>query len=182
MKQQNNLYNLFYFYMQKKKSFFQRLTGSMRMDDEETLEENDKSTLSGHHNLRSKLPSSAKEEGKEGVWNEEEEEGELTIDVYQTAHEIVVQSMIAGVQPDNLSITITRDMITIKGKREVARGIHEDNYFIKELYWGSFSRTISLPQEVEAEEAEAVEKHGLLTIKIPKINRDKQTILKVKSS
>jgi HSP20 family protein len=73
-------------------------------------------------------------------------------------------------------------MITIKGKREVARGIHEDNYFIRELYWGSFSRTISLPQEVEAEEAEAVEKHGLLTIKIPKINRDKQTILKVKSS
>jgi HSP20 family protein len=167
--------------MQKKKSFFQRLTGSMRMDDEGVLEEEETGAQS-RNGLKSRLPSSSKDDAKENVWSEEEEEGELTIDVYQTAHEIVVQSMIAGVQPDNLSITITRDMITIKGKREVARGIHEDNYFIRELYWGSFSRTISLPQEVEAEEAEAVEKHGLLTIKIPKINRDKQTILKVKSS
>jgi HSP20 family protein len=168
--------------MQKKKSFFQRLTGSMRMDDEEVLEEEESNPAQSRNGLKSRLPSSSKDDAKENVWSEEEEEGELTIDVYQTAHEIVVQSMIAGVQPDNLSITITRDMITIKGKREVARGIHEDNYFIRELYWGSFSRTISLPQEVEAEEAEAVEKHGLLTIKIPKINRDKQTILKVKSS
>ena len=169
--------------MQKKKSFFQRLTGSMRMDDEEeTLEESEETLNPTRNGLRSRLPASSKDDTKENVWSEEEEEGELTIDVYQTAHEIVVQSMIAGVQPDNLSITITRDMITIKGKREVARGIHEDNYFIRELYWGSFSRTISLPQEVEAEDAEAVEKHGLLTIKIPKINRDKQTVLKVKSS
>lgn len=165
--------------MNKKRSFFERLTGSIRMDDDEEVVTETKKTL--HSGLKSKLPMD-NDEGKETAWAEEEEEGELTIDVYQTTHEIVVQSMIAGVQPDNLSITITRDMITIKGKREVARGVHEDNYFIRELYWGSFSRTISLPQEVEAEEAEAVEKHGLLTIKLPKINRDKQTVLKVKST
>ncbi|MDQ5971391.1 MAG: hypothetical protein QG566_337 [Patescibacteria group bacterium] len=170
--------------MLKKKSFFERLTGSMRMDDEEVSDDQKKPVNSMHSGLKSKIPLSSKDDSKEGSdWlAEEEEEGELTVDVYQTAHEIVVQSMIAGVQPEHLSITITRDLITIKGKREVARGINEDNYFIKELYWGSFSRTISLPNEVEAEDAEAVEKHGLLTIKLPKINKDKQTVLKVKSS
>ncbi|MCC6323835.1 Hsp20/alpha crystallin family protein, partial [Candidatus Nomurabacteria bacterium] len=160
--------------MLKKKSFFERLTGGMRMDEDDIIDEPKKTSNSMHSGLKSKIPlSSSKDEDKQGGdWlAEEEEEGELTVDVYQTAHEIVVQSMIAGVQPEHLSITITRDLITIKGKREVARGINEDNYFIKELYWGSFSRTISLPNEVEAEDAEAVEKHGLLTIKLPKINK-----------
>jgi HSP20 family protein len=89
--------------------------------------------------------------------------------------------MIAGVQPDNLSITITRDMITIRGKREENRSINDENYFVQELYWGAFSRTISLPEEVDPEEAEAIEKHGLLIIKLPKINKDKKTVLKIKS-
>ncbi len=165
--------------MLKKKSFFERLTGSLRMadDSEETHEESKKashiSMIGGHgHASASKdvafLP-------------EEEEEGQLTVDLYQTANEIVVQSMVAGVQPEHLSITITRDMITIKGKREEPRGVSEEDYFVKELYWGSFSRVISLPQEVEAEDAEAKEKHGLLIIKLPKMNKDKQTVLKVKS-
>lgn len=163
----------------KKKSFFERLTGSIRMDeDEEVFDDEPKKSIHLQKNGKSKLTT----EDEDADWLEEEEDGELTVDVYQTAHDIVVQSMIAGVQPDNLSITITRDLITIKGKREVARGVNEDNYFIKELYWGSFSRTISLPEEVEIDEAEAIEKHGLLTIKLPKINKDKQTVLKVKSS
>ena len=166
--------------MLKKKSFFERLAGSIRMkDDEENLfeEDNSSDSIRGKASLR-------KGESDDSEWNtvEEEQEGELTIDVYQTAHDIVVQSMIAGVSPDNLSITITRDLITIKGKREKPRGVNEDDYFIRELYWGSFSRTISLPQEVEADEAEAMEKHGLLIIKMPKIDRGKQTVLKVKSS
>ena len=114
-------------------------------------------------------------------FKDEEEEGQLTVDVYQSPSEIVVQAMIAGVQPDNLSIIITRDSVIIKGKREETRGIDEENYFVRELYCGSFSRTISLPCEVETEEAEAIEKHGLLIIKIPKIDKAKKTNLKVKS-
>jgi HSP20 family protein len=89
--------------------------------------------------------------------------------------------MVAGVQPDNLSITITRDMITIKGKREENQSIDKENYFVQELYWGSFSRTISLPEEVDPEEAEAVERHGLLIIKLPKLDKNRETKLKIKS-
>lgn len=112
---------------------------------------------------------------------QEEEEGQLTVDVYQTPGDIVVQTMVAGVRPEDLQINITRDMITIKGKREEARNINEENYFTKELYWGTFSRTVLLPQEVEPEEAEATERHGLLTIKMPKIDKDRKSVLKVKS-
>lgn len=119
-------------------------------------------------------------DGKDKKW-EEEEEAQLTVDLYQTATDIIIQTMIAGVQPDNLSITITRDMITIRGKREENRSINDENYFVQELYWGAFSRTISLPEEVDPEEAEAIEKHGLLIIKLPKINKDKKTVLKIKS-
>ena len=67
------------------------------------------------------------------------------------------------------------------GKRIEAKSLKDDDYFSKELYWGSFSRTISLPQEVQPDEAEAIEKHGLLTIRMPKVDRHKRSQLKVKA-
>jgi HSP20 family protein len=164
--------------MSKKKSFLERLTGSIRLkeddelNEEETKEPTKKITLSG------KDLEKLKDNDKEEKW---EEEAQLTVDLYQTSSEIVVQTMIAGVLPDNLSITITRDMITIRGKREENRSISSENYFVQELYWGSFSRTISLPEEVDPEEAEAIEKHGLLIIKLPKVDKNRETKLKVKS-
>lgn len=112
---------------------------------------------------------------------EENEEAELAVDLYQTPTDIVIQTMVAGVKPDELDLSVARDMVTISGKREEAKNIDEENYFTKELYWGKFSRTISLPQEVEPEEVEATERHGLLTIKIQKVDREKRNTVKVKS-
>jgi HSP20 family protein len=89
--------------------------------------------------------------------------------------------MAAGCRPEDLTITITRDMITIKGRREENKTINDDDYFVRELYWGAFSRTILLPQEVEPDSAEAIERHGLLIIRIPKIDKSRKTTLKVKS-
>ena len=153
----------------KKRGFFERLTGSVRADEENVEEET------------RRLP--VKKTGKDiSNWIEEEDEdAELTVDVYQTPTDIIVQTMVAGVRPEDLELTIARDLITIKGKREESRTIDEENYFTKELYWGTFSRTISLPQEIDPEEAEATEKHGLLTIKLPKIDKDRKTSVKVKS-
>jgi len=160
--------------MLKKKSFLQRLTGGMRFEEEK--EEENKISMLGKTSVNGKDGNGK----KDSKW-EEEEEAQLTVDLYQTATDIIVQTMIAGVMPDNLDITITRDMITIRGKREENRAINNENYFVQELYWGAFSRTISLPEEVDPEEAEAVEKHGLLIIKLPKINKEKKTTLKIKS-
>lgn len=149
----------------RKRSFFERLTGSIRASDDYEEEK------------------AVKEDKKNGgAWMAEEaEEAELAVDVYQTSSEIVIQTMVAGVKPDDLDLTIARNMITIKGKREDTRSIDEEDYFTKELYWGSFSRTIMLPQEVEPEEAEAIERHGLLTVKLQKIDKEKKTNIKVKS-
>lgn len=146
-----------------KKSFFERLTGTTRVDDEA-------------------LGNGDMEESRGGILDESETDGELTVDVYQTPTEIVIKTMVAGVHPEDLDVNITRDMVTIKGKREDVEEVHNHDFFHKELYWGSFSRTIMLPEEIEVEEAEAVEKHGLLTIRLPKIDKSRQNKLKVKSA
>lgn len=124
---------------------------------------------------------SSKLEDPAGWMEESNEEGELTVDVHQTPAEIIVQTFVAGVRLEDLNISIMRDMITIKGKREGNKNISDEDYFVRELYWGAFSRTILLPQEIEPSEAEATEKHGLLIIKLPKIDKAKKTTLRVKS-
>jgi len=155
--------------MKEKKTFFERLTGGVDTD-ESTMDTED-------------VPSEESLISREGNWMDEgSEEGELAIDVHQTPDEIIIKAMIAGVKPDDLDVSITRDMVTIKGSRREEKTIDEDDYFYKELYWGSFSRTILLPQEVEPDEAKATEKNGLLTLQLPKIDRKKSTKVKIKSS
>ncbi len=164
--------------MEKKRSFWDRLTGNVRVEEE--YEEPKKISM-GTHRGSAKERRQEKEKQENNWIEEENEEAELAIDVYQTPTEIIVQTMVAGVKPEDLELSIARDMITIKGKREESRTIDEDNYFSKELYWGRFSRTLTLPQEVEPEEVEATEKHGLLTIKLQKVDKDKTNNIKVKS-
>ena len=166
--------------MIKKRSFLERLTGSIRMDDEEEESTAPREESSKKITLNGKDIEELGNNEKDSNW-EEEQEAELTIDLYQTQGEIIIQTMIAGVHPDNLSINITRDSITIRGKREENQSINKENYVAQELYWGTFSRTMSLPEEVNPEEAEAIEKHGLLIIRLPKIDKNKETKLKVKS-
>ena len=150
-----------------KRSFFEKLTGAVRVDDSLGAESEKELTISG---------------GKNGDWTESEPgDGELTVDVYQTPSDIVIKTMVAGVRPEDLDISITRDMVTIKGKRESDRVVRDEDYFHRELYWGGFSRTIMLPSEIEIEEAEAVEKHGLLIMRLPKIDKTRQAKIRVKN-
>ena len=102
-----------------------------------------------------------------------ETEGELAVDVYQTDSDIVVQSTIAGVKPEDLDISVENDMLTIRGKRTSETKEEGKNYFYQECYWGAFSRQIILPEEVDPNRIEASMKNGILTIKLPKINRAK---------
>jgi|SRR3989344_7421133 len=153
----------------KRRSFFDRLTGGIHLEDDDIVKEEFDSKNSNDLSVE-----------KQSV-NWEDEEAQLTVDLYQTPTEIIIQTMVAGVQPENFKINITRNMITLKGKRHEQKTINEEDYFARELYWGSFSRSISLPAEVEPENAEATEKHGLVTIRIPKIDKSKQANLRVKS-
>lgn len=117
---------------------------------------------------------------KEGFMEEDPEEGQLTVDVYETPSDIIIKTMVAGVKPEDLDISITREMVTIHGKREEDRNVASEDYFHRELYWGSFSRTVVLPKEIDIDEAEAIEKFGLLILKLPKLDKNKETRLKVK--
>ena len=100
-------------------------------------------------------------------------EGQLAIDVYQTEGDLVVQSAIAGVRPENLDIVLEKDILSIKGLREKPFN-EEGDYFSQECYWGPFSREIILPAEVNPNQAKAQMKEGVLTIRIPKILREKK--------
>lgn len=152
------------------KSFFEKLTGTVDID------ELDKSSDGG----KSHDEDNDYEENEEKNWMEEEE-GELTIDMYQDNDNVIIKTMVAGVKPEDLDVDISRDMVTIRGKREESHEVENQDYFSRELYWGSFSRTITLPTEINIDEAQAEEKHGLLTLVLPKTDKGKKAKLKVKS-
>jgi len=115
-------------------------------------------------------------------WPEEdlEEEGQLSIDVFQTPRSIVVKSTIAGVSPEDIDISINNDMLTIRGKRHLEEEVKDQDYLFRECYWGSFSRSIILPVEIEADRIEAEMANGVLTVTLPKAKPTKQISIKVK--
>ena len=112
----------------------------------------------------------------------QEQEGQLTVDVFQDDANIIIQSTIAGVSPDDLDISITNDMVTVRGERRRTFDVDHEDYFYQECYWGTFSRSIILPIEIDADRAEAKIKNGVLTIRIPKANTAVTRKLKVKAT
>ena len=110
-----------------------------------------------------------------------ESEGQLTIDVYQTPQDIIIKSAVAGVKPEDIDISITNDMVTIKGKREVEDTIKTEDYFYQECYWGRFSRSVILPVDVDSDRVSANLKNGILTVKLPKVDNAKVKKIKIKS-
>lgn len=109
------------------------------------------------------------------------DEGQLPVDVHQTASDIIVRAFVAGVRPDELNISISRDMVEISGSRMEREQASGTDYFTRELFWGSFARAIMLPQEVDVEASSANAKDGLLTIILPKLDKARQTKLRVKA-
>lgn len=176
--------------MAKKPSFFERLTGTNWSEEPaEEEEEIKKPIVKTKKEKVEKKTEPIKEEAKEAVKVEEpekedwlaESEGQLTIDVYQTPNEIVIKSTIAGVKPENIDISMTNDMVTIKGKRAKDEEVKGEDYYYQECYWGPFSRSVILPVEVDAEQAQASMKNGILTIRLPKVEKIKTRKIAVKS-
>jgi HSP20 family protein len=163
-----------------RQSFFQRLTGSLHEDEDEgvyRMDEVNKQSMS-------KL-SQDREQYVPPVYHEEEEEptsvdGQLAIDVFETPVDVIVKTMIPGVRKEEVDISLSRDMLTIRGERKDEKTISEDNYHYRELYWGTFSRTLKLPHEVDIDRAEATEAQGMLTIRLPRVDKEKQAKIKVK--
>lgn len=162
--------------MSKARSFFERLTGSISADDfEDDIKEEQSSFSPSIRHMTTHT------EEEKPAPTPEEEEAQLTLDMHQTPDEIIIEAMVAGVKPEDLDVSITQDMVTINGKRTKTTHVQEDNYYYQELYWGRFSRSILLPQEVDSEEAEATMKNGLLSIKLPKLDKSKVQKLRIKN-
>ncbi|NTW89651.1 MAG: Hsp20/alpha crystallin family protein [Candidatus Moranbacteria bacterium] len=173
----------------EKKSFFERLTGAQRMDENETAgaslpiyEEEETTQFSLHTNDEPAMPvtqpswsspSYQPQAAPQTMPENNDIEGQLTIDVYQTENEIVIKSTIAGVKPEDLDVTINNDMVTVKGERKNEEVVEQGNYYYQECYWGGFSRSVLLPVDVIPEKADASLKNGILTIRLPKADTTK---------
>ncbi len=151
-----------------------RLAGFEKPDQE--YSEDELEELSGGEEVQESIENEQEEE-----WLEDDyEEGQLSIDVYQTEKEIIVKSTIAGVKSEDIDISINNDMLTIRGRREMQEDVREENYLYKECYWGSFSRSVILPVEIEEDKIDALLENGVLTIILPKSKSSKQISIKVK--
>lgn len=177
-----------------KRSFFSLVTGRDADNEEQEYDKRYKEILAAAKSGTVKsAPIEIKPEKKGNIkinFEEEQEiideqpaeEGQLTIDVYQTPEEMVIKSTIAGVKSEDLDITIATDMVTIQGTRKKDENVSPEDYYYQELYWGPFSRSVILPQEVDTEGAKASMKDGVLTIRLPKFERGKTKKLRINSA
>ncbi len=109
----------------------------------------------------------------------EEDEGQLAIDAYQDEENVYIKAPIAGVRVEDLEISITDEVVSIKGARKNDVEVNRDSYFVQECYWGAFMRSYILPVSVDAAKAEARLRDGILTVRIPKQEKTKTRVLKV---
>jgi HSP20 family protein len=156
------------------KSFLARITGIKKKDQDQDQDQEFDNSLdeveeqSIKNKKLTKRPVQQLSANDSEDWAQENYEGQLSVDVYQTRDEIVIKSAVAGVDPKDLDISISNDMITVRGTRHQEEEISSECYLYQECYWGPFSRSIILPQEVKAEAARAEFKQGILTVRLPK--------------
>jgi len=181
----------------QKKSFLDKIVSSDSDEEKEVEMINENETSNDDENIsekdieESKLQDNIDENisGKKKVdkeWLAEgedsvDEEGQLTVDVYKTKDLIVIKSIIGGVRPEDLDVSIASDMVTIKKKRNNPDNVVSDDYYYQECFWGNFSRSIILPNDIKTEGVEAMIKNGILTIKLPKIEKNSSMKIEVKS-
>lgn len=103
-----------------------------------------------------------------------EQEGVLTVDVFEVGNEIIVKSVIGNVPIDDIDVSLTKDMVSIKGERKREVEMKKGRYHHQEIYWGRFARSIILPVDVDPDKAKANMKNGILTIRLPKLVRTKK--------
>lgn len=176
----------------QKRSFFEKLTGAREI--ETPMAENSSENVNVYspaeepQSLRMTTGSEGYMPREEASWStpsfpstpEDNADGQLTIDVYQTDNDIVIKSTIAGVKPEDLDVSINNDMVSIKGERKNEEIVEHGNYYYQECYWGSFSRSVLLPVDVIPEKADAALKNGILTIRLPKADTTKTKKIQVR--
>lgn len=144
-------------------------------DDDLLLEEDELTAafLGDEATLPSEPDQPASAPAADDEWDEDETvPGQLAVDVYETREKLVVKARTAGVNKNDLDVSISDNQLTVRGTLSSGSEDGVENYFLQECYWGEFSRTIALPVPVKEEEIEAVLKDGVLTISFGKVKQD----------
>ncbi|MBN1494853.1 Hsp20/alpha crystallin family protein [Candidatus Peregrinibacteria bacterium] len=115
-------------------------------------------------------------------YDSENEEGQLALDVFQTKDNIVILAPIAGVKLEDMTVQVADDVLTIKGNRHLEVNVNPEDYFTQECFWGDFSRSIVLPASVDSNKISAHFKDGVLKIEIPKIEKVRSKVIRIKTS
>lgn len=146
----------------EKQTFFEKISGGKKPSlKAENADAND--------------PSLKSEENSKEV-----QEGQLAVDVYETELAVVVESIIGGVNPDDINVAVANNILTIKGVREKDLETAEPvNYLVAECFWGAFSRSIILPCEADVDNIKASIKKGVLKITLPKLVGSKTKKIKI---
>lgn len=135
-------------------------------------------------NVNGEAPAEDNEEPRDlsndkGWFDDEQFDGQLAVDVYQTEDAIIIKSPIAGVEADDIDVSVNRDVVTIRGKRRQQEVIPRQDYLFQECYWGGFSRSIILPTEVAVDGVTAEIKNGILTVTLPKTHTTAVRVVRV---
>lgn len=105
----------------------------------------------------------------------------VSLDIYHTPEELVVKASLPGVKPEEVEITLTGDSLTLSGEVKGEEKVEREHYYCQERRYGKFSRTVSLPEGLKTDKAEATFEHGILTLHIPKAEEVKPKVIKVKA-
>lgn len=108
-------------------------------------------------------------------------DGYLATDVHQTDDAITIKAVMPGVKPDDVEISITGETVTIRGESKKEEEIKEENYLLRERQYGTYSRTLQMPVQIQGDKAEAVFEDGILILTLPKAEEVKPKQIKVKA-
>lgn len=115
--------------------------------------------------------------------SEEQDLGQLSVDVYEKPTELIIIAPVAGVKLSDINISLTEDVLTIEGSRQLEQQNSGEDYLIQECFWGQFSRSIVLPDNVDTSRIVASFKDGILKITIPKDGSNSKTkLIRIKNS
>ena len=105
----------------------------------------------------------------------------LAINMYETKNEVVVKAGLPGVKPDEFEVTITGNTLTISGESKDENEIKEKDYMRRERQFSSFTRSVTLPDGLKADQADALFENGVLTLKVPKSEEAKPKTIQIKA-
>jgi HSP20 family protein len=134
------------------------------------LNDDDLQPTTPQHEVATEQPTQPVQQAQDE--GEDEFPGQLAVDVYETDDELVIKARTAGVNKDDLDVSISEGILTISGTLSSGDDTDANNWHIQECYWGEFSRTLALPVAVKEDEAKAALKDGVLTISFPKVQQE----------